>query len=341
MLALMALSAGACSSARISGTPRVRLIRALAVGDAGDIAFDASGRFIAKTRFGKLTVWDWMAGRAVDPRLPWPQNIEAVVVFCPTKPIFVVGTRDGHVSVREVGTWGERWAVQLKRAQMREGVLTDVAVTRDGSRVIAATDDGRVRVWDSKTGQLIRGFVAKPAEQGRAIPWRADGPRLTALHSIAVDPRGEWLVTSGSGIPDWKVRVWDLDTGLEIAAFFPAWTEELPPGVSVDVGPNREVYRTWFSTVSVSKVTDRGRGPFTPILGDEARYAFAIDPLGRYVVTGHDGGVIAIREADTYVVVEMLRVQSERWPKLAWAPSGELIASCSDKGIINVWRIER
>lgn len=84
---------------------------------------------------------------------------------------------------------------------LRNGTeVNSVAFSPDGRHLAAAGGDGAIKVWDSRTGRLIRS-IAK-AHNGYAS-------------SIAYHPGGTHLVSVGV---DTRVKVWDLATGLPVFA---------------------------------------------------------------------------------------------------------------------------
>ena len=123
-------------------------------------------------------------------------------------------TNGGDVGSGRSGGSGAPGGCVLERV-MPSHVFADmaVAVTPDGSRVVAAGGDGMIRIWNLETGELERDFRAD----------EIDSPHLTVLGggcvwSVVVTPDGRRIVSGGS---DGAVRVWDLATGqleLEIQA---------------------------------------------------------------------------------------------------------------------------
>ena len=111
--------------------------------------------------------------------------------------------------------------------------VVGVAMTGDGSRVLAVNGRGRIRVWDAAGGRLVRqvrrhpgplGLVAVNPDGTRAVSGSPDGMvrvwDLTAddpvrtleghigwVHAVAVSADGQRVVSGGS---DETVRVWDL-----------------------------------------------------------------------------------------------------------------------------------
>jgi cytochrome c len=106
-----------------------------------------------------------------------------------------------------------------------------VAFTPDSRRVVSASGDETVRVWNLESGealQVIRGHA---------------GPVL----GVAVSPDGRQVASAGL---DGTVRLWDLETGANLAVleghFDPVWSVRFTPGGDrlVSAGSD-ETLRVW------------------------------------------------------------------------------------------------
>ena len=86
-----------------------------------------------------------------------------------------------------------------------------VAVTPDGRRAVSASWDDTLRVWDLESGQKIRTLVDHTV-WAHSVVVTLEGPVL----AVAVTADGRRAV---SGSYDNTLRLWDLESGKEIAAF--------------------------------------------------------------------------------------------------------------------------
>ena len=91
---------------------------------------------------------------------------------------------------------------QVRSIEAHNGWVRDVAAFPDGARLVSVGDDMLVKVWDARTGTLLRSMGGHPMQtpQGYA----------TALYAVAVSGDGRH-VASADRIGE--VRVWDADTG--------------------------------------------------------------------------------------------------------------------------------
>lgn len=96
-------------------------------------------------------------------------------------------------------------------------IVTSVAFSADGKRILSGSRDDTILVWNSETGEIVAG----PFKEH--VDW---------LNSVAFSPNGKHVV---SGSKDGTIRVWDSRTGTETTC----------------IGPF-ESYLTQFTSVSFS-----------------------------------------------------------------------------------------
>ena len=87
------------------------------------------------------------------------------------------------------------------------GPVRSVAFSPDSKKLVSGGDDGTARLWDVKTGQLLRTYEGHTAvakafhrNEGQAVPVR----------SVAFSPDGKTIASGGD---DERVLLWATDTG--------------------------------------------------------------------------------------------------------------------------------
>jgi len=75
-----------------------------------------------------------------------------------------------------------------------EGAIVSAQFSPDGQRIVTASGDGTVRIWDERSGRAI------------GAPLRHEGPVVSAQFS----PDGQWIVTASI---DKTARVWNARSG--------------------------------------------------------------------------------------------------------------------------------
>jgi WD40 repeat protein len=152
----------------------------------GLLAFNANGTRLACTggfdRDPIVEVFDAKTGAELHNFQP-PHTITHAVLFLPDERIVVANGRNVCVA-KECDT-------QFTLTG-HKGQVNALALAPDGKRILSASHDGAIRVWDAATG-----------EEGPAFDWGI-GP-VTAL-SFAPDG----LTAAAAGL-NGKVVVWDVD----------------------------------------------------------------------------------------------------------------------------------
>lgn len=228
-----------------------------------------------------------------------------------------------------------RCQASLSTLSGHQEVVWSVAFIPDGNRLLSASLDGTVRVWDVQSGKVLYTFKNHTG----------------AVWGLALHPAGRWAASGGA---DRMVRLWDITSGEEIRCF------AVPAG---------EVHSLAFSPdgakLSAACVAGfRERGPVKGLReqlvwdtqtareiwaiqaqGDGA-HSVAFSPLGKWLCLGKDDGTICIRDAGTGAEKHSLKVQLP--PGLTpapvfgvtYSPDGSTIASCGGDGWVRLWDAE-
>jgi WD40 repeat protein len=168
-----------------------------------------------------------------------------------------------------------------------QGPVADVAITPDGHRVVSASEDGTVKVWDARSSELLHTLA------GHAGPVRA-----VAAMVLSDGPRAV------SAAQDHSLKVWNLETGKEIATL----QGHSGPVHAVTILPCRQqalsasddrTIRVWdLVTGKCVKTLAEGQ-PFFPIL------LLAVTPDEHLVFSGDQFGYVRawdIESGKTYAV---------------------------------------
>jgi WD40 repeat protein len=75
-----------------------------------------------------------------------------------------------------------------------------VVMTPDGKRAVSASDDGTLKVWDLKSGAVLRHLTG----------------HTNGVNAVAVTPDGKRAVSASD---DRTLRMWDLETGAALLSF--------------------------------------------------------------------------------------------------------------------------
>lgn len=197
-----------------------------------------------------------------------------------------------------------------------EAETTGLAWVEDGKSVLVASADGTLRVNNLEGGNPKETRRFRAHEAGVAV--------------LAATPDGSAVVTAGE---DLTVRRWRLTA----PGATPGAARLIPPGTS----------KVW-----ASMVTPDGKHLFAAGSGEQKgfrvhaavpaavplapeklpnAYALAFSPDNKWLVTGHDGGVLVVREAATGKEVRRLNGHRDRVWSAAFAAGGKYLVSVGGK----------
>jgi WD40 repeat protein len=254
---------------------------------------------------------------------------------------------DGMVNNREIADF---------RGHRRS--INSVAFSRDGARIVTASDDGDARIWSladpTRSLTLAHGSrvftaafspdgarVVTASEDHTARVWEArDGSAVLSLrHQGTVDsavfsPDGSRVVTASW---DGSARVWDSRTGAELGRLGCGGGKVLsavfsPDGASILTVPEDGDVQLWDGT--------RFAVDQTLTQSHESVEAATFSPDGQLVAAAADDGVTRLWSTSTGALARALERHAARVLAVAFSPDGKHLATGSADGSARVWNVE-
>ena len=260
--------------------------------------------------------------------------------------------------------WAElaRWAGDADVAQVvvaHDGVLESAAWSPDGRRIVSASWDGMVQVWNADgTGQPIvlsdhngPGSAAWSPDGQRILSasndktvrvWNADGtgqPIILRGHDAAVgyaawSPDGQRIASASA---DKSVRVWNADgmgqplvlRGHDGPVIGAAWS---PDGMRILSASNDKTVRVWNADGTGQPLVLRGH--------DGPVFEVAWSPDGRRIVSVSTHKTAWVWNADGTGQPIVLRGHDKQLTAAAFSPDGRRIVSASLDTTVRVWNAD-
>jgi RNA polymerase sigma factor (sigma-70 family) len=202
------------------------------------------------------------------------------------------------------------------------GSLMKAARNPDGSRLVAGAVDGTIRIWDVRTGKVVREWC--PGPRGKpvngAIAWSSDGTRILT-GGDAGGARGGWVEVwdAASGA---RLRRWDNRTGTTDAAFTP--------------GGRRVVSSEWGGSIQVRDI-DSGTTVQTIELGGwGAGVALAPDGRRAFLLPGARDSAALWDLASGRVLARLDARGKFAW-NAAFSADARMAVTCGWDGCLRLW----
>jgi WD40 repeat protein len=297
------------------------LARLQVAAPAVDLAFRPDGRaLVALGDDGAVHTWDTGTWReagppcAADSRDTRADFVGPLASESSGSGTLVIFDRAGRPHFRDAGRW--RHTAPTPTCPLHAAVRA-VAFADGGRRLLACDAEGRLRWWDSTTGQADR----------------EEPLRLAAgVAAIAMSPDSRTLVTGGD---DGQVVRWDLLGGRILGPTLPHGSPIrkvafLGGGRRILVATRDEQVRVW-DPVSLQSFTLPPEGATVTSL--------AISPDGDRFATGTEGGTVRLwdsgtlrQSGPTFKLVGSVR-------SLAFRPDGLALVIGLEDGSIPVWEV--
>jgi WD40 repeat protein/serine/threonine protein kinase len=335
------------------------------------VAFSPDGmRIVTGSEDQTARVWEARSGVHLLELRGHTDGVRSVA-FSPDGMRILTGSVDQTAKV-----WDARSGVPpLELREARSGVpplelrghakmVTSVAFSPDGTRIVTSSWDETAKVWDAETGmillylkaynnrvrasaafspdgtRIVTSGASNYPEPGQAKVWDARTGRhlldlkghATDVASAAFSPNGTRIVTFGGGQypASAEAKVWDARTGTHLLDL-KGHTQQIqsvafsPDGMRIVTGSEDQTARVWEARSGVHLFELRGH------MGEVRSVAFS--PDGNRIVTGGGPGLLAVpgdaKVWDALSGVQLLELRglTDDVNSVAFSPDGTRIVT--------------
>ncbi len=307
------------------------------------LVMSADGLLMAtSSRDGSVRFWDaatWLQTKIVfafdripgrdpgqGPKLD-PERVGRPLALHPARPIVAAGTVDGQVMLFDTRGGPEPlmvlrhatgYATAGTEAERRRYLVRSVMFDPTGDRLLSASQDGTVRIWDWQRGALRLPPLQHPA----------------AVKAAHFDPSGRLVATVSD---DGTTRLWGAASGQVIA--------EMPGGggdfstLRFDATGRRLAVATHWRVLLWDVSQPRSPRRIAELPHDDAVRWVEFSPDDRLLATASDDGSARLWDAESGA--ERVRVAHQRSVRRAlFAPDGQCFATTSEDRVVRVWDLQ-
>src|SRR5712671_3158311 len=252
-----------------------------------------------------------------------PHIYLSAIVFAPKESITAEtfhGKFMNTVSVKSGKT--ANWPVIQNIFRGHARIVSSVAFSPDGSRIVSGSWDNTIRLWDAETGHAI----GKPLEG-----------HSSHVSSVAFSPDGSRIV---SGSWDNTIRLWDAETGDAIGKPLEGHSS-LVNSVAFSPDGSRIVSSSFDNTIRLWDA-ETGDAIGKPLEGHSSYVnSVAFSPDGSRIVSGSSDNTIRLWDAETGDAIgKPLEGHSGDVNSVPFSPDGSRIVSGSSDNTIRLWDAE-
>jgi len=308
-------------------------------------AFSPSGEYLAAISFtGQATVFD---ARSMRELARLPSSSGSLAVF--TGDFRPDGNRLATAGdVARVWNW--RTGEEGARLVGHKGIVHSAAFSKDGRRLVTASEDGTAKVWDTAGRELLTltghsdqvmmarfnpagNIIATCGLDGTAKLWDSDSGKLlfnltghtATVVDLAFSPDGKQLATAGA---DSTIRLWDVQTGKALQTI--RGSGQLWAVAYID--QSRIAFGGREHNITIFNTSD-GK-PMFVLAGNVAQTLSKLSTDGKLLATAGEDGRVQIWDVPSQRLRFSLGLNEDHVNALAFSPDATALAVGGSKGLL-------
>ena len=327
------------------------------------VAFRGDNELLSSGGDALFRVWNARSGKLIREWTGVSGLDAQIFALSPRGLVLAAWSRHSEERGSEAGRWW-LWSADkgtlLLEPERHAGGLSDAVFSPEGERVATSGEDGRVYVWDARSGMMRARLDG--GEPASAILWRPDGGLLYAagkdaevraweigansaevaiaavggaINALDIDFSARRAVT---GDQIGRVWSWDLASGAKIQAHDKGGYSAVnavalaPDGKTLAVAGSDRLIRV------VDLESGRVAAELNP--GDvAANYALDFSPDGRLLVTGGDDHALYLWNTADWTLKRSIEAHDGTVRCAAFSADGTMLASGGNDEKVGVWDV--
>lgn len=237
---------------------------------------------------------------------------------------FIDDTHIAYIKRNDLVICNLRNSLDTKVMHGHSDIICHWTLSPDGKRIVTASQDGTIRLWDAATGAILH--ISEPLDI-------EDQPSWTMMTDVRFSKDGKKIYTADmNGIRIWSAKNCRKLKDIASGNFYMRWGL-ISPDLSSCSAP---VIKGGFETM-----TPEGESIY---YSDGGYCPLVYSPDGKYILTAEEDGsnmigwdIPHLRRKDGIIVQRVLLRDGAPTTCAAYSPDGRELVSASEDGLIFVW----